>query len=382
MSVSLQLPPLDNWQDFESLCCDLWKSIWGDPNTQKNGRTGQPQAGVDVYGLPTFANQYHGVQCKGKNGDYGSKLTIDEIDVECNKAKNFNPPINNYVVATTSPRDNKLQEHCRSISHNYPFRVGVWSWDDIKPEVQCRPDLMKKYYLGFEDYLTSSSEYVIDINSTQDKLAAFFSRPNIQSAMSRDVQSLIFPLIYELAENAFRHGNAGYCKVILDKNTISIVDNGNPFDIRQLLSIQGRGGSETLRFVKNELQADMELKWKYDNGNITTFHFYLSALMKELSDKLEITLNDFINFGREAASRMAAFHYARIPSYKKLIVVNVVAEINQGWSYASSYFISLCERLKGEQKVVAYLPCSFIGDVRLREELKDYPITIIVRGEV
>jgi len=33
---------------FESLCLELWRDIWQD-HAQKNGRSGQPQAGVDVF---------------------------------------------------------------------------------------------------------------------------------------------------------------------------------------------------------------------------------------------------------------------------------------------------------------------------------------------
>ena len=380
MAVNLQLPPLDNWQDFESLCCDLWKSIWGDPNTQKNGRVGQPQAGVDVYGLPSFSNKYHGVQCKGKNNNYGTQLTTEEIDVECEKARNFIPQINDYVIATTSPRSVILQEHCRQISDNFPFRIGVWSWDDIKSEVQCRQELMKKYYLGYEEFYSSPHEYVIDLNTTQDKLAAFFTRPNIKQSMSADVLSLIFPLIYELAENAFRHGKAGNCKIDIKGNRIDFIDNGAPFDTRELLKINGRGGTETLRVVLKELE-DLELRWEYNDSNVTSLIFYPTALKKELSDKLEITLNDFTGMSREAAGQMAAFHFAKIPPYKKLIVVNVVSEINCGWSYASSYFASLCQRLREGQRIVAYLPSTFIGNNRLKRELDDYPIKIIARGE-
>lgn len=49
---NFQHPPPKNWQDFESLCHDLWKEIWKDPNAQKNGRSGQEQHGVDVFGQP------------------------------------------------------------------------------------------------------------------------------------------------------------------------------------------------------------------------------------------------------------------------------------------------------------------------------------------
>lgn len=52
-----QLPPPRHWQDFESLCRDLWAEIWEDPNAQLNGRSGQQQNGVaERGGLPTMAS--------------------------------------------------------------------------------------------------------------------------------------------------------------------------------------------------------------------------------------------------------------------------------------------------------------------------------------
>ncbi len=61
---NLQIPPPSNWQDFENLCCDLWRAIWKDPNTQKNGRQGQSQNGVDIYGRPELREKWAGVQSK------------------------------------------------------------------------------------------------------------------------------------------------------------------------------------------------------------------------------------------------------------------------------------------------------------------------------
>ncbi|MCP4555122.1 MAG: hypothetical protein GY836_06840 [Herbaspirillum sp.] len=46
--TAIRLPPLRNWQDFEDLCCDLWRRLWNDPTAIKHGRQGQPQQGVDV----------------------------------------------------------------------------------------------------------------------------------------------------------------------------------------------------------------------------------------------------------------------------------------------------------------------------------------------
>ena len=47
---STSLPKPKNWQDFENKIRDLYASVLNDPNTQQNGRSGQEQHGVDVYG--------------------------------------------------------------------------------------------------------------------------------------------------------------------------------------------------------------------------------------------------------------------------------------------------------------------------------------------
>ena len=76
---------------FESLCLDLWRDIWHDSNAQKNGRSGQPQAGVDVFGQ--HEGKWVGVQCKQKDGLLWSKVTVKELEAEVEAAKQFNPPL-------------------------------------------------------------------------------------------------------------------------------------------------------------------------------------------------------------------------------------------------------------------------------------------------
>lgn len=52
MEGKLQLRKPENWQDFERLCKVLWGEIWECPDTiKRNGRQGQAQKGVDVYGI-------------------------------------------------------------------------------------------------------------------------------------------------------------------------------------------------------------------------------------------------------------------------------------------------------------------------------------------
>jgi hypothetical protein len=37
---------------LEDLVCDLYRAIWGDPDTQRLGSRGQAQHGVDIIGHP------------------------------------------------------------------------------------------------------------------------------------------------------------------------------------------------------------------------------------------------------------------------------------------------------------------------------------------
>lgn len=65
---------------FESLCLDLWREVWHDLSAQKNGRSGQPQAGVDVFGQ--HEGKWVGVQCKQKHGLVRRKVTVQELEAE------------------------------------------------------------------------------------------------------------------------------------------------------------------------------------------------------------------------------------------------------------------------------------------------------------
>jgi hypothetical protein len=131
-----QIPAPRSWQTFEDLCLSLFKSIWSDPLAQKNGRAGQAQQGVDVFGSPAGNDEeFFGVQCKGKDQGYGSKATVAELERELAKAETFVPGLSHWVFATTAPTDARLQEAARRISAERVSRGGfpirVLGWEDI-----------------------------------------------------------------------------------------------------------------------------------------------------------------------------------------------------------------------------------------------------------
>jgi hypothetical protein len=147
---NLQIPPPSHWPDFESLCCDLWRKIWEDPNAKKNGRQGQSQNGIDIYGRPKTGILWSGIQCKCKSNASNKNLTESEVEAEVQKAKNFVPKLSEFTIATTGLKDAKIEELARKITQEHLkeglFSVDVWSWDDIKERLDDFPDIRNKYY--------------------------------------------------------------------------------------------------------------------------------------------------------------------------------------------------------------------------------------------
>ncbi|HWM95241.1 MAG TPA: hypothetical protein VN493_31090 [Thermoanaerobaculia bacterium] len=146
--MPLSLPPPRDWQDFEDLCCDLWSKLWSYPETTRNGRSGQAQKGVDIYGRE--GPDWVGVQCKYKDQLIAGKLTVKTIENAIVKARQFEPPLSRFVIATTAVRDAKLQETVRYLDEverrSGSFSVTVFFWEDIVLNLCNFPETAQKYY--------------------------------------------------------------------------------------------------------------------------------------------------------------------------------------------------------------------------------------------
>ena len=163
-----QLAPLKSWDEFEDLCCALFQKEWRNPMAQKNGRPGQRQNGVDVFGVnKDDAGLLYGVQCKGKDGTYGAKLTIAEITAELEKADTFQPKLGHWIIATTAPVDAKLQEYARKLTVTRNALglcpVTVYGWGDIDTLLrkQLNLDVTRHFYPShFENIIPASKFHV------------------------------------------------------------------------------------------------------------------------------------------------------------------------------------------------------------------------------
>lgn len=154
MKISQTLPKPANWSDFEDLCKKLWGEIWECREIQKNGRSGQSQSGVDIYGIPKGEDGYYGIQCKGKNEYSREQLTENEINIEVEAAKSFEPPLKKLYIATTAQNDAKVQTHVRklNIEHRIQglFEVHIFGWESIV-------DLIFENQRAYESYSKSSN---------------------------------------------------------------------------------------------------------------------------------------------------------------------------------------------------------------------------------
>lgn len=146
-----QIDAPTKWQTFEDLTCALFAEVWRDSTAQKNGRTGQPQRGVDVYGSPDWKpGIYFGVQCKGKDRGFGKRATKAEFDRELAKAEKFTPTLGRWYFATTAEVDVELQEHARAVSAARvvagKFEVDILGWGALKALIAKHPTVIRQFY--------------------------------------------------------------------------------------------------------------------------------------------------------------------------------------------------------------------------------------------
>jgi hypothetical protein len=142
--------PINDAETFEDFCCDLWKATWQSPTTQKHGRKGQAQLGVDVFGIPSGGQSYQGVQCKCRSNFLGSELTEDDITHEVNEAKKFKPQLEHLIIATTARSDINLQAFARALTQKNIeqglFSVTVLGWRELLLMLDEHDAVAKKYF--------------------------------------------------------------------------------------------------------------------------------------------------------------------------------------------------------------------------------------------
>lgn len=143
------VPPPKSWDEFEDITLAASKLRWGSDAFFRNGRQGQKQDGVDVWGDDD--GRQIGVQCK--NSVDGISMTI--IEAEIANAEHFKPRIDRLYIATTAKRDAPLQSSVRTLSADRfkrgEFRVEILFWEDICQEIAKDDTVFFAHYPQFRN---------------------------------------------------------------------------------------------------------------------------------------------------------------------------------------------------------------------------------------
>ena len=156
--TTTDLPIPKSWDEFEDICSDILKRKWRDPYVVRNGRSGQKQFGVDIYGRPVHlrgqGTQLAAGQCKRVES-----LTKKEITDEIEDAANFVPLTEEYIILTTLKRDATLQAFVRKKNWAIP-RVEILFWEDISLHLCEFDELLKKHFPRWFRSSTSKHDLV------------------------------------------------------------------------------------------------------------------------------------------------------------------------------------------------------------------------------
>ena len=163
--VTTDLPIPKSWEEFEDITADILKVRWATPNVTRNGRGGQRQHGVDIYGRAKHLEQrYAGAQCKRYSDDLSWPILLGAVA----EAEEFQPYLAEFLVATTARRDAKLQENIRRLNVERvdagKFPVEILFWEDICLDLAGDKRLLAKHFPGWGKLTEDDRQPQIDVN--------------------------------------------------------------------------------------------------------------------------------------------------------------------------------------------------------------------------
>lgn len=118
---------------------------WTSPMLQRNGRAGQEQQGVDIYG-PDQLGRPVAIQCKNSV----KQLSLKKVKAEIENAEAYKGKLLTIYIATTAKMDAKLQKDVRLLSEKRvsegKFAVGLLYWEDIFSGLALEPRVLSNHY--------------------------------------------------------------------------------------------------------------------------------------------------------------------------------------------------------------------------------------------
>lgn len=183
---------------------------------------------------------------------------------------------------------------------------------------------------------------------------------NISTNLSKECWLITRQLLMELLLNAIQHGNANQFSLLIEKDQISIKDNGTPFDTHTLVNKNSKlsGGNRTLLKFMQQF-SDVIIKYTYcEQKNLTTISF--NEPVFNVNSLCEIEIPNKYLFSRPQES-----FSIRYPTSKaKYYYADFAKNENSFWTISGvigtlEKLISFCITLNSE--VFLYIPNSIDG---------------------
>jgi tetratricopeptide (TPR) repeat protein len=140
VSASTQIPKTSDPAVFQRQCKVLFEQVLKDPNVQEYGSSGQGQQGVDLLGRRRHVSLDHwvGIQCKLTIK--AKKLKKGTVRHEATLALAFQPPLKEYIIATTADDDAAAQSDAALVTNEQAslgrdFTVQVWGWQTLQAHI-------------------------------------------------------------------------------------------------------------------------------------------------------------------------------------------------------------------------------------------------------
>jgi len=334
----------ENWQDFESLCKKLWGELWEIPHKiKKNGRLGQPQNGVDVYGIPKNEKAYWGIQCKGKNDDYlDTKLTKKEIDKEIEKAKKFSPSLEVFIIASTQSKDVEIEQYVREKDiesrDSKSFEIILFCWEDIVDLIEENRET-SNWYLGINNYRdkydvqvsfdTGESEILVKPKFLKKITRYRVNRINIPT----NDYKLVLPKIPTMFES--NEINRSWCELELTiRNTGSVVLEDWYLKLKLENPKKISDGFNVSIWLSNEIKKMMyDNRTLFEDKKTNSFHFE-PATKEPLIQKSGRTFKIlFIPHFEQSSMNISWEFFARDFDKSDNLTVNLEAEFKEELIY-------------------------------------------------
>lgn len=158
-AATAKLPRPKSEDEFEDIVLNVLRIRWGDRNATRNGRRGQGQQGVDVFGKT--GEGHVGAQVKNRD-----TVTVKEIESEVLAAEKFTPALARFYFVISGSRDARLQEEVRALCDQRvttrKFPVELLFWEDVCHELASQPQLVAKFWPQFHDSIGDETNDVAD----------------------------------------------------------------------------------------------------------------------------------------------------------------------------------------------------------------------------